>query len=99
MVSVIEGPVNNHFRKARQHNTTRPKQSFFKEKLPWVGFKPTTISFPGDALTNYVHVPWCSILDGISFKNVRLGILALVWPFHDCNVFDDSTCPGDSMLL
>ena len=41
-----------HNRKAKQHNTTRPKQSFFKENwLPRVGLEPTTISSPGDALT------------------------------------------------
>ena len=42
-----------HNRKAKQRNTTHPKQSFSKKNwLPRVGFEPTTIISPGDGLTN-----------------------------------------------
>ena len=45
--------TTQHNRKAKQYNTTRLKQSFSKKNwLSQVGLETTTISFPGNALTN-----------------------------------------------
>ena len=39
-----KGKATQNKRKTKQHNTTRPRQLFFKKKLPRVGLEPTTVS-------------------------------------------------------
>ena len=61
---------NNNNTTERQSNATQlARNSHFSKKywLPRVGFEPTTISSPGDALTNYISyrgssVGWVQIL-------------------------------------
>ena len=49
------GKATQHNRKTKQHNTTRLKQLFFKEKLAASGgTQTTTIRFLGDALLSHV---------------------------------------------
>ena len=69
----------------KQHNTTCPRQLIFKEKnsLPRVGFKPTTVCFLGNALTNFTFLSPAYIVHYIC----TLYMYIFIYMYYTCELF------------